>query len=304
MDQTDLTLCKLLLVNSRTPIRELGDKLGLSVAAVHGRIQALRDLGIIRAFTARIGLIPLRATTVLVWGTSHLASGESVRDRLRRDPHIYWVAFGGAGFVYVGAYLRSPAELDAVISYVTKEAGILEPTVGITVLGEGVPGQPILDRLDARILRAMRRDARKSVADIAEEVGVSTKTAGRRLGRMVRENSAELSMEWYPDAANDIVSMWHLELGTSANREEALALLMNQYQPNLLFAVLMSNLPRSVVGATWTGSMKELKDLQARLGQEKRFARVVPNILYTGYMFDTWRDDLLLKWAGPRETSA
>lgn len=304
MDRTDLALCKLLLVNSRTPIRELGDKLGLSVAAVHARVQALRDEGVIKAFTARIGLFALGATAVLVWGTSRAASDESIRLRLKGDSHIYWVAFGGAGSVYVGAYLRSGAELDAVVSHIAKEAEILEPTVGLMTMGQGLPAEPVLDRLDCRILRAMHRDSRKSVADIAEEIGISAKTVGRRLNKMIKDGSAELSIEWYPDAANDIISVWHLDIEPSATREEAAARLMNAYEPNLLFAWLMSNLPRFVLAATWTGSTKELRDVRTRIDQEKAFARAVPNILYTGYMFDTWRDELLLKWAGPKEHSA
>ncbi len=304
MDPTDLALCKLLLENSRIPIRELADKLGLSVAAVHGRIQGLRDEGIIKAFTARIGLAPLGVTTVLIWGISRAASSERLVERLRRDGHVYWVAFGGAGLVYVGTYLRSAAELDGVVSFVAKEADIPEPTVGILPLGGGLPEEPILDRADSRILRALHRDARKSVADVAGEIGLSAKTVGRRLARMIAEGSAELSMEWYPDAANDIISMWHLDLGPSATREEALALLANQYGPNLLFTMPMSNLPRFLLAATWTGSMKKLKDLQGRMGQEKILARAVPNILYTGRIFDTWRDDLLMKWAGPEDVSA
>ena len=301
MDRTDLALCKLLLQNSRVPIRELGDRLGLSVAAVHGRIEALREAGIIKAFTAKLGLIALGATTLLVWGTSRATSGEAVLERMKRDPHVYWVAFGGAGFIYVGCYLRSAAELDRVVSYVAREGEIPDPVVGIMPLGEGLPDKPILDRLDARILRALHRDARKSVAEVAEEIGVSAKTTGRRLARMIRDGSVELSMEWYPDAGNDIISMWHLDLAPSARREEAVALLVNRHEPNLLFTMQLSNLPRFLLGATWTGSMKELRDLQAQVGRDKAFARAVPNILYTGYMLETWRDDLLLKWAGANE---
>jgi len=303
MDSTDLALCKMLLENSRVPIREIGDRLGLSVATVHGRIQALRDAGIIKAFTARINLVALGATTALVWGTSHRASNEDILARLSRDEHVYWVAFAGAGFIYVGTYLRSTAELDAVVSYVTKEAEIREPTVGLIPMGAGLPPQPILDRLDSRIVRALYRDARKSVADVAEEIGISAKTVGRRLGRMVRGNLIELSMEWYPDAANDVISMWHLDVSPSATRDEAAALLTNEYGSNLLFTMPMSNLPRFLLAATWTGSMKELRDLQARVGQEKRFARALPNVLYTGKLFDTWRDDMLMKWAGPTDRS-
>ncbi len=304
MDRTDLALCKMLLENSRAPIREIGDRLGLSVAAVHGRIQALRDAGIIKAFTARIGLIALRTSIALVWGTSRGRSNEEILSRLKKDERVYWVAFAGAGFLYVGTYLRSPAELDAIVSFITKEAEILEPNVGLLPMGPGLPDEPVLDPLDARIVRALHRDARKPVADAAEEIGLSAKTVGRRLGRMVRDGTIELSMEWYPDASNDIIGIWHLDLGPGASREKALALLANKYGGNLLFTMAFGNLPRFVLAGTWAGSMKELRDLQDQIGREEPFARVVPNVLYTGYMFDTWRDDLITTWAGGKDRPA
>ncbi len=301
MDRTDIALCKLLLANSRVPIRELADRLDLSVAAVHGRIQGLRDTGVINAFTARIGLVTLGATLVFVWGTSDAASNDDVLSRMKTNDHVYWVAFGGAGVVYVGSYLRSPIELDALVTFVTKQAELAAPSVGVLPMGAGLPEEPVLDRLDCRILRALHRDARKSVAEVAEEIGLSAKTVGRRLGRMIREGSADLSMEWYPDVGNDVITMWQMDLRPGADREKAFALVVNQYEPNLLFTMLFSNLPRSLTMATWTGSMKELRDLQTRIAKEEPFARTVPNVLYTGYMLDTWRDELLMKWAGPKE---
>ena len=301
MDKTDLILCLLLLQNSRTPVRELGEKLGLSIAAVHGRIQTLKDAGIIRAFTARIGLAALQATTVLVWGTSRAVSNEDTRERLRRDDRIYWATFAGADATYVGAYLRDPTELDACVSFIAKEAELSNPVAGLISMGSGLPKEPVLDRVDCRILRALQRDARKSIADVAEEVGLSAKTVGRRLDRMTREGSAELSMEWYPDTENDIMCMWHLDLKPSADREKAAALLMNRYAGNLLFVWPLSNLPHLLLAATWTASTKDLRELRTRLENEEPFARLRPNVLYTGYMFDTWRDALLMKWAGPSE---
>lgn len=304
MDPTDLALCKLFLENSRVSIREVGDKLGLSVAAVHGRIQALRDAGIIKEFTARISLVALGASLALIWGTSNAASNDQVLARLKRNNHVYWVTFAGAGVVYVGTYLRNTSELDGVASFVAKEAEIREPTVGLIPFGAGLREEPVLDRLDSRIVRGLHRDARKSIADVAEEIGLSAKTVGRRLGQMVRDGRVELSMDWYPDAANDVISIWHIDVDPSQSRDEAVSLLVNKYRENYLFTMPMSNLPRFFLAATWTGSMKALRDLQLKLGQEKAYARAVPNVLYTGFIFDTWRDDLLMTWAGPKEHPA
>lgn len=303
MDQTDLALCNLLLLNCRTPVRELGGKLGLSVAAVHARIQALRDLGVIKAFTARISLAKLQGTIALTWGMTRANSNDDIVDRLRTDDHIYWICFAGGGFVYAGAYLRSAAELDACVSFVTKEAEMDRPVVGLLPLGIGLPEEPILDRLDCRVLRSLHRDARKSIGTVAEELGVSAKTVGRRLGRMVEEGSAELSMEWYPDATNDIMCLWHIDLRSDADRGKALALLTNRYGANLVFTMPMGNMPRFILAATWNGAMKDLKDMHTRLRKETPFERVSPNVIYTGYMCDTWRDKLLMQWAGPKESS-
>ena len=41
--------------------------------------------------------------------------------------------------------------------------------------------------------------------------------------------------------------------------------------------------------------MKELKELRERIQNEEAIESIMPNVLYTGYMFDTWRDKLLLE---------
>jgi DNA-binding Lrp family transcriptional regulator len=58
MDETDIAINLMLLTNSRTPYRVLAGRLKLSVNAIHKRIQAMIEAGIIRGFTA--GLTPWR----------------------------------------------------------------------------------------------------------------------------------------------------------------------------------------------------------------------------------------------------
>ena len=66
MDQTDLILSLLLLANSRTPYSGLAGTLGLSVNAVHKRIQSMVEDGIFRAFTAKVSLSVLGGFPVLI----------------------------------------------------------------------------------------------------------------------------------------------------------------------------------------------------------------------------------------------
>jgi hypothetical protein len=65
--------------------------------------------------------------------------------------------------------------------------------------------------------------------------------------------------------------------------------------PNLLFYWSFSNLSNELMAVVWTNTMKELKEIQERLAKEGIFESIIPNILYVGYIFETWRDDILIK---------
>ena len=139
--------------------------------------------------------------------------------------------------------------------------------------------------------RALGNDSRKPIADIAEEVGVTAKTVRRRLSVMNSKGLVEFSIEWYPDTSNDIITTMQLRLKPSADRSTVAGILKN-YFPNMLFYYQFINFPNELLCFVWTNTMKELKDIQQRLEKEETVASIVSNILYTGYIFDTWRDQI------------
>src|SRR5208337_5131930 len=119
------------MTNSRTPYHELAAQLGLSINAVHKRIKALIDLGVIRVFTARPSLVYVKVISVWVFGRSAAAHPEDLHLRLKGNDSVYWVANSGGGYIYVGGYLKDLSELDAFLAFVKKEGEIDEPTVGL-----------------------------------------------------------------------------------------------------------------------------------------------------------------------------
>lgn len=298
MDKTDISLCVLLMANSRTPYHELAARFGLSINAVHKRIGALMDSGIIRAFTARPSLIALGALTVWIYGRSEAARPADVHLRLNADDRTYWVANSGGGYVYVGGYLRGLSELDDYVAFVKKEGEIDEPTVGIIPQYPNPFPREELQPLDYQILASLRKDSRKPVSEVATEVRASAKTVHRRLERMMEKYLIDLGMDWYPDASNDIVSLCHVEIAQHSDRSKVLAALRQNFQQSILVEVLFSNLPNSLVLFLWTNSMKQMEDLREAVGKVEGVRSVMLNVLQIGYMFDTWRDKLVLKEAG------
>lgn len=297
MDGTDLVLSMLLLQNSRLSYRGLADRLGLSVNAVHKRIRTLVEQGVIRAFTAKISIDMLKAVPLVVSGRSEAQSFEAA-EKLREHGFTYWLGVAGGNYLYLGAYLRNIAELESYIDFIRKEAKMPDPTVGIEPDVSAFQPPPAsreatLYPLDYQIIYALHKNSRKPISKVAEELGVSARTIRRRLSRLIREGLIELSIEWYPDASNDIMTIFHLQLKASADKNKAVSLLMEKYSPYTIFFWSFSNLPNQLVGVVWTNTMKQLRDIQRSIRSEGIFESAIPNILYTGYIFDTWRDKLL-----------
>ncbi len=296
MDKTDIILCQLLLANSRLSYRELGEKLNLSVTAVHNRIQTLIEIGIIRKFTTRISIFAKKAIPLLIFGSSKTNSINNVKQKIEKHNRIYWLAVGGGNVLYIGAYLENITELDGIVRFVKERAEMPEPTVGITVspmpmIKQNFDSQIGFCELDYKIVRSLKDDSRKAVSIIAEELGVSTKTVRRRLNRMIKNYLVEFSIDWYPDASNDLISIFHVQLKSDANPNAA-NLILQKYYPNTLFYWGLSNIPNSYIFMVWTPTSKELKTIRENLEQEPALNTVVANVIYTGYIFPSWRDEI------------
>ena len=93
MDETDIRLCQMLFTDSRIPIRDLADKLNISIQATHRRIQILKDEGLIHRFKASLSIGYLHAIRVLVEGISQ-GNPDNVLKTLRKNDHVHSVFIG------------------------------------------------------------------------------------------------------------------------------------------------------------------------------------------------------------------
>lgn len=292
-----MILCQLLLVNSRLSYRELGEKLNLSVTAVHNRIQSLIELGIIRKFTAKLSILAKGGVHVFVFGASKANMIRDVNPKLEKHGSIYWLALGGGNILYVGAYLKNIAELQELVHYAKEAAQMPEPTVGLTFspippnMKFPLNPETSLCDLDYRIVRSIRDDSRKPTSEVAAELGVSAKTVRHRLNRMVKNYLVALSIDWFPDASNDIISTFHLQLKPDAD-QHAVDVIWQKHYPNVIFYWGFSNIPDSYLLMAWAPTAKELRDLRESLENEPAVQAVSPNVLYTGYIFPTWMDEI------------
>jgi hypothetical protein len=108
---------------------------------------------------------------------------------------------------------------------------------------------------------------------------------------MIKNYLIMLSMDWYPDASNDIISAFHVQVKPDADPNTP-NIILQKYYPNILFYWGFSNIPNTYIFFTWNPTSKELRETRESLEREPSVQAVSPNIIYTGYIFNTWLDDI------------
>ena len=296
MDRTDIILCELLLADSRTSYRELADKLGLSVNAVHKRIQMMMDIGVIREFTARLSLSGLQGLTVVMFGKSEPLSLDEVKRDLQASGKVYWLAVTGADFLIVGAYLKNLGELESCIRFVKETCHMASPFIGIMApapLPHPDEASKGMQKIDYKIVASLHSNSRKTISQVAAELSLSAKTVRRRLAWMERNQLLEFSIDWYPDASNDIMTLFQIFVTPGNETWKIGTKMVRDFSPNFLFPMLFNNAPEVFFAFVWTPTTKELRQLCESLDKYEGVQRIVPNIIYSGFIFETWRDRII-----------
>ncbi len=293
MDDVDFLILQRLRANCRLTYRELADATNLTITAVHKRVQHLLDTGVIIAFTAKPSIIAFKGVAIGTWGTTHAKSVEDVILKLHECDNIFFVGILSGKFLHLAAVLRDISELQNYSTFVTKTCQMEDITIGII----NSPYQTMpesLKSIDFKILKALHRDARKSVADVAEEVGISAKTAKKSIERMIQNQLVNFSLDWAPVFENDFLSVFYLYLQEHSHMQLILQHLTEKFGKNVIYNLTYSNIPQFLTMHLWTKSSREMQIIQEEL-QKEGFKDVVPRILMTGRYLDCWLDDLLMK---------
>jgi DNA-binding Lrp family transcriptional regulator len=300
MDETDLRLLAILNANSRMPFRELAEKLGISVQAVHRRVQDLTQSHVISCFTANLSIKYLKAVPI---GVSGISRAENLQEVLKElGNHDSTVIVHGSGdFVSIMALLRSISDLEEYVAFVKKTLLMDKPAVGLpsamgyaTLERTAAPEVPFeLSPLDYRMILSLHRNSRKEIVEIAQELGVSAATVKRRLARLVDARAVEFSTEFHPGDQNGFSTMTILRLRSGTDKGPFFARLKERYGPRMIFMSTFSNDPDTVSLFMWSASMKDSRDMEASFRTDPSVESCNHYIIQYKHQFPTWRARLL-----------
>jgi DNA-binding Lrp family transcriptional regulator len=291
MDELDFFFIKKLFMNSRLTYRELADMSNLSVSAVHKRIKNLEDEGIIKAYIARPSLSALKSLWTMIFGISKARSMNLVSKELGSHENVSFVGTAGRKSLYISIFLRGISELQELGNFASKVAQISEPFIGIKSLPY-IANPELLTTIDYKILKSLNKDARKPITDIADDVGLSSKTVRKRLDRMRENNLATFTIQWKPLHSASFLVIFDITLNGGNDLKSIIQYINQKYSQNIVTCYSYTNIPNRITMETWTKTAQEAQNIKKSL-QNEEFKDVMPHISLSGDYYDCWIDQLL-----------
>lgn len=302
MDEIDFAISMMLMWNSRIPYQELAKTFNMSVNSIHKRIKAMVNLGIIKKFVTQLNVPAFKPTpsNLIMFGASKAKNLKGVIEKLGINENIYTVSQHSGNLLIIHAHIRNLSDLEPLVSFVKQTAEIPELKVGL----ESIFMRPEADVDDTRefklsntdflIVNALKDNSRKSIVEIAEEIGISTKTVRRHLDFLIENHLILFTIHWYPDKCSEVTAMIILTIKPSikVDKMKIVETLQNNLGQKILFTWTFSTLPNTIILCVWVSSMKELQNIQASFISDD-FESVSINIGIGGKIFPTWREKYL-----------
>jgi len=303
MDEVDIKIILLLMNNSRLTYREISNYLGLSVNAIFKRVQVLIDLKVIEKFSARLKPYAINAIYAFIFGQSNTQDIDKTIAELDQHDNTWQIALSSRNYMYIGAMLENIHQLDEYSSFISRTAKIQSPKIGLLSGVHYIAPIPYIvpksramsyDKLDLEIIRSLHNDSRKPISEMADEINSTSNTIRRRLTRMIEEGIIELSIDFNPEASNDIFAVFQISVKPSIDKNEVAHTLNEKYHPNLFYCWTFSNLPNTILCWVWANNVKELTELVENVKKEN-IDSIIFDIMCKVYYFDTWKERLLYK---------
>ncbi len=295
MDDIDFTLSMILMGNSRISYKDLSKMFSISVNSIHKRVKSLVELGVIQNFKTRLSIYFFsNVVNVIMFGTPKSSNVKDLISKLGESEFIYNVARASGNFFFIHAYIRNLNELDSLVSFVRSIGEIDDLIVGLEKQEQSTTLTDIegtkVDSLDYLIINSLKDNSRKTVVDIAGELGLNVKTIRRHLDILIEKNLIIFTIDWYPDKTGETLSFIILNLDPLLNPVDLNLTenLRKKFGANFVFLWEFSNLPNMKLLCVWFQSMKQLQEIENQLLKDTIFESIKVLVLLEGENFPTW----------------
>jgi Lrp/AsnC family leucine-responsive transcriptional regulator len=232
LDKIDKKILNILVRDCRTPYREIAKSLGMSTTAIKDRVDDLIADGVITEFIVRFSPAMSDCEVIIAWirtdGTenkgqfiSHIAENRGVMQIVPIYGGDYMVAMEYSSSLELANFSEAFKSNPHVIS--TDIHTIL------TVRGK----KTNLTNLQLRVLKALIKDARMLITDIAGETGLTVRMVRKTLRELKESEAVDFTLRWRLNVGERVTIILKLKWDPKqASRNEIIDILIKNYPEN------------------------------------------------------------------------
>jgi len=268
----------------------IASRLGVESETVKARLDRMQDAGFIRFYQLypNFRQLGVAASAYLFRVPDDDRKAEAIRRIEPVDGLVEIHNFLGAEMCVDLSY-RTPVDLSKKLRLLSDITGDAAPTPfyerDMPKVGRS------LGAADWRILKALRYRARRPLAEVAKELGVSTKTVRRRLDRMAQEGSFFIVPAVDPGKAAGIVLYELLFYTTPGADRETVRRILDAYEDRYIYHYVPSSQSLGnfdvLLYAESTGEIEERRQLGRKV---PGVAKVVPLVFRGWAEYTDWID--------------
>ncbi len=233
LDKTDLNILAILARDCRISYSKIGSRTGLTPKSVKARVKNMVSSGVIERFVVRVNpaAFGYRTAFVLIRTNSGI-SREEVVQRVRQfgdlASHVHHVGrISGADLLIEDSWNASAAN---------SLSDRLKPATIVKIAVSHVPVSMEPSETDLRIIMCLLQSgARTEISEIAKQVGISEKTATRRLDRMNEGRVIDFTLQCDPAAMVGYVQFLIVMFVEKSHYRSVYERMYSEFQENILY---------------------------------------------------------------------
>jgi DNA-binding Lrp family transcriptional regulator len=264
LDHVDKQILHILAADCRTPYREIAKCLGMSATAIKSRVDDLVEGGVIIDYLVEFSPAMIDSEAMMVWlKTDATENREQFTSEIAANRGVLQITQ-----IYGGDYLVFAEYTSSVGLAALAEAFKSNPYVSFTemhtlLIQRGK--KTSLTNLQMRVLKALLKDARMLISDIARETGLTVRLVRRTLRELKESEAIRFSLRWRLNVGERIAFFLKLKWDPKlVSRNEIMDMLLKKYQREL-WDILVSVSDPILIGIVTAESLNHVNEITAEL---------------------------------------
>jgi len=233
LDHIDKQILLILGGNCRTPYREIAKSLGMSATAIKSRVDDLVANGIVTEFTIEFSPAMIGSEYMMAWlKTDTTEDREQFISKIATNRGVRQVVPLYGGDYQVIAEYASSLELATLAEALKSNPHVSFTEIHTLLVQRGKKTN--LTNLQLRVLKALLKDARMLITDIARDTGLTVRLVRKTLRELEESEAIRFSLRWRLNVGDRITFLLKLKWDPKrASRNEIIDLLQKNYKDEL-----------------------------------------------------------------------